>query len=88
MGTPEFDFPALLDYVSNFDGWEEAGRMDRMLHFFKTKDGEHDAIVTVDEDFMEIEVDGKIMYSGDFVNDEQIRTFITGDFPPISDTGQ
>ena len=83
MGTPEFDFPALLDYVSNFDGWEEDNYFARSPTF-KTKNGQHDAVVTVDEDFMEIEIDGEVMYSGDFLNDEQIRTFITGDLPPIS----
>lgn len=73
----KIDFPGLLDLVSTLGDWQEVNSTDGE-HFFKTKDCEHEATVTIDDDFMEIEVDGEIMYSGEFADDEQVAPFIMG----------
>ena len=71
-----------MDLVTGLDGWKEK-LSDETGHFYQTEDDEHEALINIDGDIMTIEVDGQVMYSGPYLDDESIRPFLKGDLPDI-----
>jgi len=82
----EFDFPGILDLITGLDGWEK--QESEKDNHYKTKDNEHEALINIDQDILTAEVDGQVMYSGPYVDDESIRPFLKGDLPEIVDENE
>ena len=86
-----FDFPGILDLITGLDNWEKAEVSVNPTDYigvaygYKTGDGEHEAIVVVDEAHLHVEVDGSTMYDGDWSQDPDIRSFVQGDLPPFEE---
>lgn len=74
-----FDFPGILDYVTGLNKWEEMQGQDSnngLDYYYKTKDESHEAYINLDQNCMTVEVDGEVMYSGDYTDDESLAKFI------------
>ena len=77
MGQPktQLDLPAILDILTNVGDWDlypnpKPNSLPNEL-FLKTEDDDHEAFVDVDDDYIDVVVDGQVIYSGNFKEDER-----------------
>lgn len=82
----KFDFPGILDLLTNNDDWEKADGPETgsgLDYYYQTTDGGHQAHVNVDEVQLRVVVDGMDVYDGPFPEDEMLRPFIEGDISAL-----
>ena len=84
MDELEFDFPAILDYVTGLDGWQSKDGPKASVgidYHYETDDGKYQACINLDQTWLSISIDDDLSYSGDIVEDEGLHPFIKGEIP-------
>jgi hypothetical protein len=70
----------LLDFITGIDDWVETGvSADPPSWQYKTKDDIHEALIILDDRWLNVTVDGDVMYDGELAEDEQLSPFWSED---------
>ena len=76
----KLDIPAVLDHVTGLDGWDrtsgEDAPEDGIQQATYCREDEHQATVSLDDRWLTIVVNDSMLYSGDYIDDEQLSPYL------------